>query len=75
MLVGTQFRKIDETQYVKVTGVVLPSVNQETMTLGVIVDSQFTFKVHWNAVAKACNYHIWSSVRYDICRHQLHTRL
>ena len=29
-------------------------------SLGVIVDGQLTFKAHVNAVAKACNYHIWS---------------
>jgi len=56
---GPQLRKIDKTKYVKVTDVALPTVNQ-LKSLGVIVDSQLTFKAHVNAVAKACNYLIWS---------------
>jgi len=62
MLVGTsaQLRKIDETQSVKVTNIMLPTVNQ-LKSLGVIVDSQLTFMSYVNAVTKASNYHIWSS--------------
>jgi len=56
---GPQLRKIDETKYVKVANVALPTVDQ-LKSLGVIVDSQSTSKAHVNAVAKTCNYHIWS---------------
>ena len=55
---GVQLRKIDETQSVKVADIALPTVNQ-LKSPGVIVDGQLTFKAHVNAVAKACNYHIW----------------
>jgi len=60
-LVGSsaQLRKIDETKFVKVADVALHTVNQ-IKSLGVIVDSQLTFKAYVNAVAKACNCHIWS---------------
>jgi len=44
---------------VTVADVALPTVNQ-LKSLGIIVDSQLTIKAHVNAVAKACNYHIWS---------------
>jgi len=44
---GARLRKIDETQ---VSDVALSTVNQ-LKSLGVIVDSQWTFMAHVNAVA------------------------
>jgi hypothetical protein len=76
MLVGTsaQLRKIDVTQTVKVAGVVLPIVNK-LKSLGVIVDCQLSFKLHVNAIAKACNYHIWAlrHIYRICCLKMLHT--
>jgi hypothetical protein len=76
MLVGTsaQLRKIDETQTVKVAGVVLPIVNK-LKSLGVIVDCQLSFKLHVNAIAKACNYHIWAlrHIRNPLSKDVAHT--
>ena len=43
----------------EVAGAVIP-VSKELKSLGVILDSRLTFGAHVKAVAKACNYHIWS---------------
>jgi len=61
MLFDTKFqlRTINETQFVMVIDVAIATINQ-LKSLGVIVGSQFTFMAHVNAVAKACNCHIWS---------------
>ena len=61
MFVGipAQLRKTDQISTVEVAGVVLP-VSSEVKSLGVIIDSRLSFKAHVNAVAKACNYHIWA---------------
>jgi len=71
---GAQLRKIDETKSFKVAEVTLPTVNQ-LKSLGVIVDSQLTFKARVNAVAKACNYHIWSfrHIRHHLTQDIAHT--
>src|SRR5664279_4282078 len=61
MFVGTpaQLRKADRISTVEIACVVLP-VSSEVKSLGVIIDSRLSFKAHVNAVAKACNYHIWA---------------
>jgi hypothetical protein len=44
---------------VKVAGTKLP-VSTKIKSLGVIIDSRLSFDLQVNAIARACNYHIWA---------------
>jgi hypothetical protein len=46
-------------QSVEVAGAKLP-VSTEIKSLGVIIDSRLSFDSQVNAIARACNYHIWA---------------